>query len=59
MCNAFTELTDAVEQRDRFNHELEIRKKFESPVYTMPEKFLAALEYMPESSGIALELTGL
>ena len=54
LANAFSELTDAAEQRARFEEELKSRRASSRAAYPMPEKFLAALPTMPESSGIAL-----
>ncbi|MBU1052216.1 MAG: elongation factor P--(R)-beta-lysine ligase [Proteobacteria bacterium] len=56
LCNAFTELTDPVEQRRRFEKELKLRKKAGLKAYPMPEKFLESLSHMPEASGNALGL---
>lgn len=55
LANAFTELTDPVEQRARFEQEQEQRRKENSPIYPLDEAFLNALkEGMPPSGGIAL-----
>lgn len=54
ICNAFSELTDPVEQRNRFAAELNQRSKAGKCDYPMPEKFLASLGFMPESAGNAL-----
>jgi len=54
LCNAFTELTDPVEQRGRFEKELEYRGTAGKDITPMPEKFLSALEFMPEAAGNAL-----
>jgi lysyl-tRNA synthetase class 2 len=54
LCNAFTELTDPLEQRKRFEREIEIRRTMGKDVYPMPKKFLDALPHMPESAGNAL-----
>jgi len=54
ICNAFSELTDPVEQRKRFEYETEHRRKSGKPVYPMPEKFLTALGDMPAAAGNAL-----
>ncbi|MBW2673724.1 MAG: EF-P lysine aminoacylase GenX [Deltaproteobacteria bacterium] len=54
LANAFSELTDAAEQRARFEEELKSRRASGRAAYPMPERFLAALPAMPESSGIAL-----
>jgi elongation factor P--(R)-beta-lysine ligase len=56
LCNAFSELSDPVEQRDRFATEAEIREKTGRKAYSMPEPFLAALPDMPPSAGNALGL---
>ena len=57
LCNGYTELTDAVEQRRRFNADLEIRKGMNKPLPPIDERFLAALESgMPACSGVALGL---
>lgn len=54
IANGFSELTDAVEQRRRFEKENEIREKRGQPPWPMPETFLDAIARMPESAGIAL-----
>ena len=54
ICNAFSELTDPVEQRQRFESERNRRKDFGKSIYPMPEKFLNALGDMPEAAGNAL-----
>ena len=54
LCNGFSELTDAVAQRNRFEKEQHRRRSLNKPVYPMPEKFLEALADMPEAAGNAL-----
>jgi len=54
ICNAFSELTDAAEQRRRFELEQDQRCKAGKPVYPMPEKFLTALKDLPTAAGNAL-----
>lgn len=54
LANAFSELTDAAEQRQRFEAEEHQRRAGGKPPYPLPDKFLAELEQMPESAGIAL-----
>jgi elongation factor P--(R)-beta-lysine ligase len=54
LANGFSELTDAEEQRQRFEEALKMRSQKGYAEYQMPEKFLAALEQMPESAGIAV-----
>ncbi|HEU20632.1 MAG TPA: EF-P lysine aminoacylase GenX [Deltaproteobacteria bacterium] len=54
LANAFSELTDASEQRKRFEKEREYRANLGKIAYPAPDKFLRDLDYMPESAGIAL-----
>jgi lysyl-tRNA synthetase class 2 len=54
LCNGFSELTDPVEQRARFEKEQRLRESFGHPVYPMPLTFLEALKDMPEAGGTAL-----
>jgi lysyl-tRNA synthetase class 2 len=53
--NAFTELTDAKEQRARCEVDLAMRKKLGKTAFGMDEDFLAALESgIPPTGGIAM-----
>lgn len=53
--NAFSELTDPAEQRQRFEECIQKRKAMGAAVYPLDEPFLAALEMgMPPSGGIAM-----
>lgn len=54
LANAFSELTDAQEQRDRFVQESAFRESMNRTTYPLPEKFLDELSDMPPSAGIAL-----
>ncbi len=54
--NAFGELTDAVEQRRRFEREMKEKERIYGARYPLDEDFLAALAAMPTASGIALGL---
>jgi lysyl-tRNA synthetase class 2 len=54
LANAFTELIDADEQRQRFHREESYRRSLGKPPYPVPEKFLADLSATPPSAGIAL-----
>ena len=54
LANAFSELTDPAEQRQRFEKEETARRRAGKPPYPVPEKFLAELATMPPSAGIAL-----
>jgi lysyl-tRNA synthetase class 2 len=55
LANGYQELTDAIEQRRRFDAENSERKKRDLPVYEVDHHLIAALEHgMPECSGVAL-----
>lgn len=54
LCNAFSELTDPVEQRSRFEAENRLRAAGGKPVYPIAEPFLEALAAMPPAAGNAL-----
>lgn len=54
LANAFGELTDAAEQRRRFEHEMAEKKRIYGERYPVDEDFLDALAVMPEASGAAL-----
>lgn len=54
LANAFGELTDASEQRRRFEMEMAEKARVYGETYPLDEDFLAALTIMPEASGIAL-----
>ncbi|TDK30289.1 EF-P lysine aminoacylase GenX [Rhizobium deserti] len=54
LANAFGELTDAGEQRRRFEHEMAEKARIYGETYPIDEDFLAALSIMPEASGAAL-----
>jgi lysyl-tRNA synthetase class 2 len=56
LCNGFSELTDAAEQRERFEKEQHLRRSLNKTVYPMPRKFLEALADMPAAGGNALGL---
>ncbi len=52
--NGFSELTDVTEQRKRFEHEMELIRKYGGRAVNMPERFLADLENLGRAAGIAL-----
>jgi len=54
LANAFGELTDAAEQRRRFEADNAKREKLFGERYPVDEDFLAALGAMPPAAGIAL-----
>ncbi len=54
LANAFSELTDPEEQRQRFIEEQKLRASMGKPVYPIDEELLQALAHLPPSAGIAL-----
>ena len=56
LANGFGELTDAKEQRRRFEEEMEIKQRVYGERYPIDEELLEALSIMPEASGVALGL---
>jgi lysyl-tRNA synthetase class 2 len=54
LANAFAELTDAAEQRRRFEAAMAEKKRLYGETYPIDEEFIAALSHMPQASGIAL-----
>ena len=54
LANGFGELTDAAEQRRRFEAEMDEKHRVYGERYPIDEDFIAALAAMPEASGVAL-----
>jgi lysyl-tRNA synthetase class 2 len=54
LANGFGELTDAAEQRRRFEVAMTEKQRIHGERYPLDEEFLAALPHMPPASGIAL-----
>jgi lysyl-tRNA synthetase class 2 len=54
LANGFGELTDAHEQRRRFESEMAEKERVYGERYPVDEEFLAALAQMPDASGVAL-----
>ncbi|SDH14663.1 EF-P lysine aminoacylase EpmA [Roseospirillum parvum] len=54
LANAFGELTDPAEQRQRFEHDMALKEKLYGTRYPIDEDFLAALPHLPDCAGIAL-----
>jgi lysyl-tRNA synthetase class 2 len=54
LANGFGELTDADEQRRRFEREMDEKQRIHGERYPIDEGFLAALAHMPPASGVAL-----
>ncbi|HEY5622077.1 MAG TPA: amino acid--tRNA ligase-related protein, partial [Pontiella sp.] len=54
LANAYSELTDPVEQRRRFQECAEQRIRLGKNAYPIDEEFIRSLSAMPESGGVAL-----
>ena len=55
LANGYQELTDAVEQHQRFEHENHLRKERGDPICAVDKHLLAALTHgLPECAGVAL-----
>jgi lysyl-tRNA synthetase class 2 len=54
LCNAFSELTDPIEQRTRFEAEMALRESLGKSTHPLPETFLTELANMPACAGNAL-----
>jgi lysyl-tRNA synthetase class 2 len=54
LANCFAELTDAAEQRRRFEADMDEKERLYGERYPIDEDFLAALAIMPPASGAAL-----
>lgn len=56
LANGFGELTDADEQRQRFDEAMDEKERIYGERYPIDDAFLKTLEIMPDASGVALGL---
>lgn len=55
ICNAYTELNDPIDQRERFEEQLTLAKRGDQEAMALDEDFLRAIEYgMPPTSGLGI-----
>ena len=54
LANAFSELTDENEQRQRFMHDMDVKERLYGVRYPLDEDFLQAVSVLPPCAGIAL-----
>ena len=55
LCNAFSELNDPIDQKERFNQQIELGKQGDEEAMVLDEDYIEALEYgLPPTAGIGI-----
>ena len=55
ICNAFSEINDPIDQRERFEEQVKLGKRGDDEAMVLDEDYLTALEYgMPPTAGIGI-----